>query len=549
MRGRNSVTWVGQGLPPGGPEREALREKGQFWTPPWVAEAMVAYVLGGGARTRFDPAVGAGAFFLAARRLFGPRRVELRGTEIDPTALDEALRSGLDRDGLRGVEIRDFVLDPPDGRFPAIVANPPYVRHHRLPPEKKAKLQMLTYDVLGRWLDGRAGLHVYFLIRALQRLADGGRLAFLVPADTVEGVFAPGLWEWIASRYRVEAVVTFAPHATPFPGVDTNPLILMIRAVPPGERITWAYCREWGTPQLTAWVRADFPENGFGDLDVCRRLLKEALATGLSRPPAERQDGRPKLGEYVVVRRGIATGANEFFFMTRKRAAELGIPGEFLHPAIGRTRDVAGEEVTEATLERLEAAGRPNVLFSPDGRPFEEFPPPVQRYLRRGMAMGLPRRPLLATRTPWYKMEVRKPPPFLFAYLGRRNARFIRNRAGVVPLTGFLCVYPRDPSEEAVERLWRVLRHPDTLANLRLVGKSYGGGAIKVERSAFRFLRRLRRISGTSEGVWCQVLDTGAWGCFKTATGKERGSHQGVAGSRRGLRRPGPGTGPHPQPR
>jgi len=25
-------------------EREALREKGQFWTPPWVAEAMVAYV-------------------------------------------------------------------------------------------------------------------------------------------------------------------------------------------------------------------------------------------------------------------------------------------------------------------------------------------------------------------------------------------------------------------------------------------------------------------------------------------------------------------------
>ena len=43
-------------------DREALRQKGQFWTPPWVAEAMVGYVIRGGANAIFDPAVGAGAF-------------------------------------------------------------------------------------------------------------------------------------------------------------------------------------------------------------------------------------------------------------------------------------------------------------------------------------------------------------------------------------------------------------------------------------------------------------------------------------------------------
>ena len=32
-----------------------------------------------------------------------------------------------------------------------------------------------------------------------------------------------------------------------------------------------------------------------------------------------------------------------------------------------------------------------------------------------------------------------------------------------------------------MEKLWRVLQHPDTIANLALVGKSYGAGAIKVE--------------------------------------------------------------------
>ncbi len=44
--------------------RETLREKGQFWTPDWIAEAMVEYVLAGGSRNLFDPAVGAGAFLL-----------------------------------------------------------------------------------------------------------------------------------------------------------------------------------------------------------------------------------------------------------------------------------------------------------------------------------------------------------------------------------------------------------------------------------------------------------------------------------------------------
>lgn len=85
-------------------------------------------------------------------------------------------------------------------------------------------------------------------------------------------------------------------------------------------------------------------------------------------------------------------------------------------------------------------------------------------------------------------MEARRVPPFLFAYLGRRNARFIRNAAGVIPLIGFLCVYPRSLAEHEFGNLSRVLNHPATLENLRLVAKSYGGEAIKVEPRALERL-------------------------------------------------------------
>src|SRR4030095_12206029 len=69
--------------------REALREKGQFWTPRWVAEAMVAYCLADGAESVFDPAVGAGAFFIAAKEMARKkrRRINLFGAELDRDAL------------------------------------------------------------------------------------------------------------------------------------------------------------------------------------------------------------------------------------------------------------------------------------------------------------------------------------------------------------------------------------------------------------------------------------------------------------------------------
>ncbi|TDA67452.1 MAG: SAM-dependent methyltransferase [Clostridia bacterium] len=477
-------------LPSAGPEREALREKGQFWTPEWVAEAMVAYALAGGADHIFDPAVGGGAFFLAAKVLAREtgKGIKLLGTEVDPDALRQARQSGLSEGDLSHVQIADFVLDPPRGLFKAIVANPPYIRHHRVPTLVKEKLKAIGTSIVGMALDGRAGIHVYFLLRALQLLDRGGRLAFIMPADTCEGVFAPHLWNWITGRFRLEVVVTFAPEATPFPGVDTNPLIFMITNAEPQDHFLWVKCNDANTMELKKWIMSGNKVTTNSALTVYERRLTEGLATGLSRPPAEKQAGGPVLGDFARVLRGVATGANEFFFLTRQQATDLGIPDEFLVPAVGRTRDVPGHEITPETLRRLEEIGRPTLLFSPDGRAMDSFPEAVRSYLKHGEKMGFNQRPLIATRRPWYKMERRPVPPILFAYLGRRNARFIRNLANVVPLTGFLCVYPNRGEAIFTDKLWEVLRHPVTTSNLSLVSKSYGEGAIKVEPRALERL-------------------------------------------------------------
>ncbi len=482
---------LSQPVPRTGPAREALRHKGQFWTPDWVADAMVAYALSGGAPELFDPAVGAGAFFRAAKR-WSQRTgqpVQLLGAEVDAAALDEAKRAGLTDADLGRVSLRDFVLQPPPRTFAAIVTNPPYIRHHRLSAETKVHLRHWSRAMLGHSIDGRAGLHVYFLLRCLERLAVGGRLAFIVSADVCEGVFARGLWEWIGRRFQIEGVVTFEAGAAPFPQIDTNAILLLIRNAPPQPELLWARCTAIEPEVLRTWAAAPRDVSPApAALRVWRRRLDEALATGLSRPPGREGRTRYRLGDFASVMRGIVTGDNEFFFLTCSRAARLGIPVSYLIPAIGRTRDVPGDELTAEHLAALDQQGRPTRLLSVGNRALADLPEPVRRYLKHGESLGLPDKPLIASRRPWYRVEARCVPPFLFAYLGRRNARFIRNRAGVVPLTCLLCVYPFDESPPAIERLWQVLRHPATAANLRLVGKTYGGDAIKVEPRALEQL-------------------------------------------------------------
>lgn len=469
-------------LPASGPAREALRQKGQFWTPDWVANAMVSYALNGGAKALFDPAVGAGAFFSAARRLNnGLRLIDLHGSELHEAALMNARQNGLTQDDLAGVDLGDFLEQRFTRTFPAIVANPPYMRHHRLSARMKERLRHYAIQRLGFALDGRAGLHVYFLLRALELLDPGGRLAFIVPADICEGVFARPLWNWIIAHYRLEAAITFAPEATPFPGVDTNPLIVCISRNLHEPHFTWARINEPSPDDLPEWFAHGFARSVPQKVACVRREVSEAVVTGLSRPPFSAQAEGCRLGNLARVMRGIATGDNEFFLFTNERRKEAGLEKHWFKRIVGRTRDCPDGVFDEDTLAELEAKGRPTWLLSLGSSPIESLPAPLREYLKQGEKSGLPQRPLIGTRKPWFKMEQREVPPILFAYLGRRNTRFVLNRANVYPLTGFLCVYPDPKRITNPELLWRVLNHPSTLDNLRFVGKSYGDGAIKVE--------------------------------------------------------------------
>ncbi|NJM11299.1 MAG: hypothetical protein HC889_04870 [Synechococcaceae cyanobacterium SM1_2_3] len=100
--------------------------------------------------------VGAGAFFRAAKTIAKEKgfSVNLSGMDIDPLALEQAIEQGLNGSDIAGVKIGDFIFEHPPEKQSAIVANPPYIRHHRLLAETKERLKRLSLQTLGTALDG-----------------------------------------------------------------------------------------------------------------------------------------------------------------------------------------------------------------------------------------------------------------------------------------------------------------------------------------------------------------------------------------------------------
>lgn len=465
-----------QKLPANGTEREALRVKGQFWTPSWLAKVMAGWVTQDRPEVLFDPAVGPGTFFAAARD--AGFTGEFQGFELHRNAFTDSWKLGLKPDDFRHVQIADFISALSPNKFSAIISNPPYIRHHRLSQEQKVQLKQLAQNHLGFSLDGRVGLHVFFLLKCLTQLAPGGRLAFLLPADVCEGISSSAFWDRICQQYRLVAAMTFADAAAPFPTVDTNAMVFLFTKERPLEDFVWLRVCERDSDAISAALNGRKATN---TVSLHRRKLTEALKTGLSRPLRVQNSLGTPLSHFAKVMRGIATGDNAFFFLTRQQLRSHDLPEKFFRRAIGRTRDCPGDRLTVADLDCLDTAGRATWLLNLAADPHDKLPTVLQAYLRSGERLGLHNKSLIKTRRPWYKMEKRTPPPILFAYLGRRDCRFILNDANVVPLTGFLCVYPWDTTPSSVNKLWRALNHPNTLANLSLVSKSYGGGALKTE--------------------------------------------------------------------
>jgi len=458
------------------PERR--RRLGQFFTPEPLARLMARWVAGCNPRSVLDPAAGPGVFVRAVREQVPGCRVT--AVDVDPVALDAA-RAALH--GYAGVDLvlADFLTWDSGAVFDAILANPPYLKHHDV---------LYDHDVhaevgarCGVRLSRLTNLYALFIVEACRRLRPGGRAAILVPGEWTNANFGDALKAFLIGRGLLKTLVYYSHASTVFEDALTTASVLLLANDGADGPVTAAFVDgdppAEGLAPLFDGGRAAPPGVAVREFTPAALLAARKWDHLLRHGPADDEDGWVPLSALAATQRGIATGANRFFHVPEATLAGWDIrPGHAL-PCVGRALDVDGVEFDDAAFRRLAAGGARAYLLD-FGRP-PELTAGERAYLARGEAEGLPARYLLAGRRPWYAMESRPPSPIWAAVFGRKGLRFVRNLAGVRNLTAFHCIYPRSTDPAHASALASLLNRPDVAEKALRHVRVYGGGLRKVE--------------------------------------------------------------------
>jgi adenine-specific DNA-methyltransferase len=461
---------------------------GQFSTPTDLASDVLAYaqrLLPTGARVRFlDPAIGTGSFYAALLREFSGERIEAaQGFEIDPHY--GVPTHALWREHPLKISLGDFTTTKPpeeDTGFNLVICNPPYVRHHHMDKTAKARLLGATAAASGIRMAGLAGLYCYFLGLAHAWMAPDGVAGWLIPSEFMDVNYGVPVKRYLLNQVELIRIHRFDPSELQFGDALVSSAVVWFRKRKPvaNRHVEFSYGGTLAAPKVSRQVPA-------AELQGAAKWTRLA-ADGVRAI----HDGR-RLADFFQINRGLATGDNGFFIMTRAEIKMHNLPVEFFKPIL------PGPRYLETDIIEANADGTPKLvrqLFMLDCRlpepEVKERYPALWLYLQTGKPK-VAETYLCSRRNPWYAQENRPPAPFICTYMGRnlvkraKPFRFILNQSQATAANVYLLLYPKLALARALtsnpglgRQVWEFLNGIDA-ATLLGEGRVYGGGLYKME--------------------------------------------------------------------
>ncbi|MCL2152430.1 MAG: Eco57I restriction-modification methylase domain-containing protein [Oscillospiraceae bacterium] len=464
---------------------EERRRLGQFATPTSLAREIISFGINNMDTPHnikfFDPAFGTGAFYSALLAEVDVNDITLAtAVEIDPLFADAT--NDFWHDHNISIINADFTGIEPDDNYNLIICNPPYVRHHLINADNKVRIKDKTEISSGVKLSGLAGLYCHFLLQSVKWMDECAVAGWLIPSEFMDVNYGKAIKNFLLREVELFRVHRFNPSDVQFEdALVSSAVVWFKKRKTTTKSVTFTFGGTLACPKESKEISID-------------TLYKEAKWTRFPcLPQRKTKEKSLKLKDYFDVKRGIATGGNEFFIMEESRILDLGLPFEFFRPVLPSARYV---QITEIESDALGNPILPQRLFLLDCRLNEvevrEKYPRLWDYLESGRE-SVGNGYLCKSRKCWYFQEQREAPMLICTYMGRQSTeggrafRFILNNSRATVTNSYLALYPRKSLSESLAQkpnlkktVWELLNAitPDSLHS---EGRVYGGGLQKIE--------------------------------------------------------------------
>lgn len=460
---------------------------GAYYTPERLSQLLTDWAIRTPDDTVLEPSFGGCGFLATARdtltRLGSLDPVQqIHGCDIDPVAfeyLEEVFGATADTSGF--IE-RDFLdcttVETWPERFSVVLANPPYIPHHRIGKIRVRELWARSQGIAG--VKGRASLWAYFLSHAVSLLAVGGRMAWVLPGAFLQADYAAPIRRYLGQHFARS--VAFIIHERLFltEGADEETIILLAdghglpatRGLEIGEAGTLAALEalivEWGA---NAWTGRT------GDITPAMLSFTDEAHDQFNQ--LAEAESTVRLADLARVQIGLVTGDNPFFVLDRAACAAANLADDDCSRVLSKFRAATGISLSAADLDTYDGVGGRSFLVQSGAEPMSQA---LQAYLESYPAERREHVSTFRKRPHWSTISDGKTPDAFFPVMHHNGPRLVLNADALNCTNTIHRVFFADDVTAERQRL-AALSMLTTFSQIsaELCGRRYGSGVLKHE--------------------------------------------------------------------
>lgn len=468
------------------PSSKEQKQLGAFYTPLPLAQTISDWALRTPKDTMVDPSFGGSVFFSAAQNRLCELGADLKkvsfqlyGVDVDPKAHAQIHSSDINLIKSQLI-CKNFLSITPGREIPLVdvnIGNPPYVRYQNW--DNEGDIAARVGEAAGVKLTKLASLWAPFILHGTRFLKQGGRMGQVLPAEILFAQYARPIIQFLLSKFSQITLVLFDERV--FPGALEEVVLLFADGYGEGPAVGVGIVECQTIEDLTSESI-----NGKGQGSLTPELPLLSLLDVKAQKAYLNLEANSKvvrLGDIASVDIGIVTGANSFFVRNSEDIADYGMSDSLFLDIVSKAKDIPGACITSRDIRTLDKKGRPTKLFSATDNTSKKEMATAKNFIADGEELSLDKRYKCRIRSPWWAVPLPKAgiPDAFLTYMNNVFPRFVCNQAKVLSTNTIHGVVLNEDID--VKALSVGFYNSLTLLSAELVGRSYGGGMLKLEPS------------------------------------------------------------------
>ncbi|GHU67929.1 DNA methyltransferase [Clostridia bacterium] len=448
--------------------------RGAYYTPTALANSMVKLLDIANMKTILEPSCGDGVFIdaLAAHLEDG---TSVTGVEIEKDESAKVVCRYQDNKQIN-VVTEDFLnfydREYSKSNYDLIIGNPPYIRYQYLSEEQRGIQSKILTDH-GMKSNKLINAWVCFLVACVQLLSSNGTIAFVVPAELLQVVYAEDLRKFLSDQLKKITLITFEKLV--FPDIEQEIVVLIGEKGGEEKGIRIVEMED-----VSGFDTLDLKKNGYLKLQHTKEKWTKYF---VSKDDIEliqkiREDDRfIRFADYGIINIGITTGNNNYFSIDKATEDKYELSSVTL-PLIGRSSHAHGIFFTKEDWLVNVKNGKKAMLVKFPEMPLSEYPELHRDYIKYGETTEQNLGYKCSIRNDWYIVPSVWVPDAFFLRRNNLYPKFVLNSCSAVSTDTMHRMKFNDDIDPEVALL--SYYNSISFAFAEICGRSYGGGVLEI---------------------------------------------------------------------